>query len=180
MNEQLWFDFTVEGIFVKGLGQRLTPELRSDLKTLGIDLDRLGPAYPVATARKGLEAAWQRVFPELSKTDAFRELGRLSVQGYLDTMVGKAVLGLVRIMGVKRSLLRLHQSLSGGSNYVKASSELVGPNTIEITIQDASDMPTFWEGVLLGGAQIAHAKNLRMTIIDRPVPACGYRVEWDD
>jgi uncharacterized protein (TIGR02265 family) len=180
MSEQLWFDFTIEGIFVKGLGPRLTPELRGDLRALGIDLNKLGPAYSVEASRKALEAAWMRVFPTLSKEDAFRELGRLSVSGYLDTMVGKAVLGLVRLMGVKRSLLRLHQSISGGSNYVKATSTLVGPMTIEIVVQDTSEMPTFWEGILLGGTEIAHAKNLRVTRFTQPAPACGYRVEWDE
>lgn len=180
MSEQLWFDFTVEGIFVKGLGPRLTSELRADLRALGIDLDRLGPAYPVATARKALEAAWKRVFPELSEADAFRELGLLSVKGYLDTMLGKAVLGMVRLLGVRRSLLRVHQTLAGGANYVKASSELVGPTAIEVSLNDTTGMPTFWEGVLLGGIQIAHAKNLRLTPLPRPAPGAAWRVEWDE
>jgi uncharacterized protein (TIGR02265 family) len=180
MNEQLWFDFTIEGIFVKGLGPLLTPELRGDLRALGIDLNHLNPAYPVEVARRGLEAARLRVFPDVPEDEAFRELGRLSVIGYLDTMVGKAVLGMVRLMGVKRSLLRLHQSVSGGSNYVKTSSVLVAPTCIEITIEDVTGLPTFWEGILLGGAQVAHAKNLRLVRFERPAPACGYRVEWDD
>ncbi len=134
----------------------------------------------MATVRQALDATWRRTFPGLSRDDAFRELGRLSVRGYLDTMIGKAVLGMFRLLGVRRSLLKLHQSISGGSNYVKTTSEQVGPTTIEITVHDASEMPTFWEGILLGGAELIHARNLRLSIIARPAPAAGYRVEWDE
>lgn len=178
--QQLWFDVVFEGIFIKGMGSKMTPELKADLLALGINLDRLGPAYPVPIARKALQAAHRRLYPQLSEADAFRELGVSSVKGYLDTFVGKALLGVVKLIGVKRSLMRLHLTLSGGNNYLHSAPQVVGPTCIEITLNDVSDMPTFWEGILFGGAQVAHAKNLRMSLVPKEPPSWAYRVEWDE
>lgn len=179
-SQQLWFSQVIEGIFIKGLGDRLTPELRAELQALGIDLNRLGPGYPVPVVQQALRATHRHIYPELSEADAFRELGISSVRGYLDTFVGKAVLGVVKLIGVKRSLMRLHLTLSGGNNYLQSTPAVIGPTCIEITLNDVSDMPTFWEGVLFGGAQVAHAKNLRMTMVPRDAPSCAFRVEWDE
>jgi uncharacterized protein (TIGR02265 family) len=178
--QQLWFDVVFEGIFIKGMGNRMTPELKADLLALGVDVTRLGPAYPIPVARKALQAAHKRLYPDMTEAEAFRELGISSVKGYLDTFIGKALLGVVKLIGVRRSLMRLHLTLSGGNNYLHSTPEVIGPTCIEITLNDVSDMPTFWEGILFGGAQVAHAKNLRMSLVPKTPPSYSYRVEWDE
>ncbi len=179
--QKLWFDVVIDGVFNKGLGDRLTDSLRTELKALGMDLSRLAPAYPMDTVHRALQAAHRHLFPELSEAEALRELGRLSVRGYFDTFVGKAAVGMIRLIGVRRSLLRLHTTWRSGNNYVETTTSILGPTCIEISINDTSGMPTFWEGLLVEGANIAHAKNLRTTLLPAPnPPAQTYRVEWTD
>jgi hypothetical protein len=38
MAEKLWWSQSIEGLFVRGIGKDMTPELRAKLKDLGIDL----------------------------------------------------------------------------------------------------------------------------------------------
>lgn len=178
--QRLWFEPVIDGIFNKGLGARLTPELRKELLGIGLNLSRLEPAYPIETVRAGLELAHKRLFKELTLEQALFELGASSMRGYTDTLVGKALLGVIRLIGVRRSLLRMHLSMSAGNNYLVTNAEVLGPAAIQLTFNDVSGMPSFYQGIIEEGGRMAHAKNLRLTSIPTPAPGHIFRVEWDD
>lgn len=176
----LWFDSVLDGIFIKGLGTRLTPALKSELKTLGIDVDDLEPAYPVEMVRAGLELVHRHLFKDRSFEDALIELGASSLRGYFETILGRALLGVLRLIGVRRSLLRLNVSMNGGNNFMKTTSEVIAPNCIQVTFSDVSGMANFYRGIIEEGGRLAHAHNLRLTSVERPAPGHAFLVEWDD
>lgn len=41
--DKLVFETALEGLFIRGIGDRITWQLRAELRTLGIDLDRKLP-----------------------------------------------------------------------------------------------------------------------------------------
>lgn len=61
--ERLWFGTVIDAVFIKGLGARVTPSLKADLKRLGIDLDRLRPAYPIEVVTQAFSLVTHQVFP---------------------------------------------------------------------------------------------------------------------
>lgn len=178
--QQLWYTQVIEAIFIKGLGARMTPELKAQLAAAGINLDKLEPGYPLGTVHKGLEIVRLALFPDLTREQAQHELGMLSMRGYTDTFIGKALIKVLQLIGVRRALLRTHLSMSAGNNYLQTTSTVVTDHCVELHFNDISQMPAFYQGLLEEGARLAHAKNIRTTSIEVPSPAHTFRIEWDD
>lgn len=180
--ERLWFSPVIEAVFLKGLGPSLTPALKAEIKKLGIDLDKkLEPAYPVTQVHKAFKVVMRAIYPTLSEEEAFHELGLSSMRGYSETLLGKALMQILKLIGVRRSLLRMHTTMSAGNNYIETSSNVVTANCIELIFSDVSGMPSFYQGIIEEGARMAHAKNLRIsTGAGSTPPGHTFRVEWDD
>ncbi len=65
--ERLWFSTVIEAIFLKGLGDKLTPRLKEEIKKVGIDLNKMSPAYPVEQVYKACKLVMPIVYPGMSE-----------------------------------------------------------------------------------------------------------------
>lgn len=180
MSEQLWFSVVIEGVFIKGLGDRMTPELKLSLKRAGLDLDRLQPAYPLSVVKQAFDLVIAQLFPDMDRDAALLELGRTSLKGYTETLLGRALIQILKLIGVRRSLLRMHTSMRAGNNYLETFSTVIAPSCIDLKFSDVSGMPSFYQGILEEGGRLAHAKNLRVSTHSAAAPAHTFRVEWDE
>lgn len=180
MSEKLWFSAVIEGVFVKGLGERLTPALKADIKKAGIDVDKLQPAYPLEVVHKAFDVVIPRLYADMPKEEALFELGRSSLRGYTETLLGRALLQILKLIGVRRSLLRMHTSMRSGNNFLETFSTVVSSSCVDLKFSDVSEMPSFYQGILEEGGRMAHAKNLRVSTLLSEPPAHVYRVEWDE
>lgn len=178
--ERLWYSTVIEAIFIKGLATRLTPELRLGIKKAGIDLGKLQPAYPIAQVREACRSVMPALFPGKSEDEALHELGVSSMRGYTETLLGRALIQVLKLIGVRRSLLRMHTSMRAGNNFLETSAVVASDRCIELRFSDVSEMPSFYRGILEEGGRMAHAKNLRLTAIDGAAPGQTFRVEWDE
>ncbi len=178
--ERLWFSTVIEAIFLKGLSGKITPKLKADIKKVGIDLDKLAPASPVEQVYAACKLTMPALYPGMSESEAFHQLGVSSMRGYTETLLGKALIQILKLIGVRRSLLRMHTSMRSGNNYLETSSVVVAGNCIELTFSDVSKMPSFYQGIIEEGGRMAHAKNLRVSTLDSVPPAHTFRVEWDE
>src|SRR5262249_52387161 len=103
------YDFAVayEGLFHRGLGSSLTPRLKARLRAAGLDLDRpFEPAYPADRWPIFLRMTAEELFPAVPIGDALRKMGERFFLGYVETLVGKAMLAAMRVIGPMRSLGR--------------------------------------------------------------------------
>ena len=178
--ERLWYSNVIEAVFIKGLATQLTPELRAGIKKIGIDLGKMQPAYPVAQVHQACRSVMPALFPGKTEGEALHTLGVSSMRGYTETLLGRALIQVLKLIGVRRSLLRMHTSMRAGNNYLDTSAVVVNDRCIELRFSDVSEMPTFYQGILEEGGRMAHAKNLRVTSIDGTVPGQTFRVEWDE
>ena len=178
--EQLWFATVIEAVFIKGLGTRLTPPLKAGIKKIGIDLEKLKPAYPVGEVFAACKLVMPVLFPEKTEAEAFHELGVISMRGYTETLLGKALMGILKLIGVRRSLLRMHTTMRSGNNYLETFSTVIASNCVELRFSDVSRMAPFYQGIIEMGGQMAHAKNLRISTVPTDPPGHTYRVEWDE
>jgi uncharacterized protein (TIGR02265 family) len=178
--ERLWFSPVIEAVFLKGLGDRLTPALKEEIKTAGINLDKLQPAYPLEVVDKAFAIVRTRLYAGMSEDEALHELGLSSLRGYTETLLGKALIQILKLIGVRRSLLRMHTSMRSGNNYLETFSTVVSSTCIDLKFSDVSGMPSFYQGIIEEGGRMAHAKNLKVTTIASEAPSHTFRVEWDE
>ena len=61
--EKLWFSQAIEGLFIRGLGARLTPDVRAKISAEGIDLGKLQPAYPIEQIHRAARAVLPTLWP---------------------------------------------------------------------------------------------------------------------
>ncbi len=120
LDERLWYRDAVEGLFIRELQDVLEPAHRAQLKSLGLDLSRLLPAYPVATFRAGLELVGPLVAPNQPPLEQQLELGRRLTRGYFDTFLGRAMSKMMAMVGPDRGITRIGRSFRSLNNYVDA------------------------------------------------------------
>ncbi len=178
--ERLWFSTVIEAIFIKGLAGKITPSLKADIKKVGIDFDKLAPAYPVEQVYAACKLTMPVLYEGMSEPEALHQLGVISMRGYTETLLGKAVIQLLKLIGVRRSLLRMHTTMRSGNNYLETSSVVLASNCVELKFSDVSKMPSFYQGIIEEGGRMAHAKNLRVSTADNAAPGHTFRVEWDE
>ncbi len=179
LTEHLWYATVVESVFLKGLGPLMTPALKQVVRDEGIDLDKLLPAYPVVTVVRAARVVLPALYPGLPADQALRAFGAASMRGYNETLIGRAAVQLLKLLGTRRALERLHVSMSSGNNYLKTGFTALTANSAELTLSDVSTIPSFYQGIFEQGGQMIGAKNFKVKVL--PVTGAGgrYHVEWD-
>lgn len=179
MTERLWFQQAVEGCFVKGLGNDLTPALRAELASLGIDVEHLLPGYPVELVSQGLRVAAKHLPHPDGEGVALRELGRRFMLGYQQTFIGRAMVTMMGVLGVHRVLPRMKRNISTGGNFMETRFTLLEPGRGLLWLSDVGGVPDFWEGVLLQGAVFSNAPTTTVTYAtDLNGPGCTYEIQF--
>ncbi|MDQ3266416.1 MAG: DUF2378 family protein [Myxococcota bacterium] len=179
--EKVVFDHTVEGLFFKALGNRLTPRIKERLREVGIDLDakRLQAAYPFESWMAALRIATDEVFPGMEHGEAMFKMGELMIAGYQQTVMGKALLGMMRVLGPKRILQRAQQSFRSANNYTETRLTEVDETTMDVWVNHIGTYPTFTSGLLYAGVCAAGAKNAEVKVLDFDGrEGATFRVSW--
>jgi len=178
MSEKLVFEQTIEALFVRAVGSRMSPALRRRLKDLGIDLEKkLRPAYTFEQWMGSLKAGAEELFPSQPLDQAMFQLGELFIDGYRETFLGRAVLGVVRVLGPKRTLKRSTQNFRSGNNYTETRLTEVDDTTSELWLNEVGPYPSFTAGIIHAGL-VACGVVPTVTMEGHDGHACTYRVSW--
>lgn len=94
-----------EGLFIRALAAE--GAFADALRTVGVDVRRLQPRYPIEVWNEALEVAWKHRFSHLAREAAYRELGRQLAHGFLRTLVGKVVDVSLPLLGPERFIQRI-------------------------------------------------------------------------
>jgi uncharacterized protein (TIGR02265 family) len=145
--QQRWvvFDHTVEGLFLIALKGRLSSVATARLRAEGMDLsNKLLPAYPFATWKRCLEIAVMDLYGKLPRPEGYRRLGHDAVNGMCKTVLGRAMLGVTRLLGPLRALRRLDHNLHSADNYVRARLTELSPTWCEVGISEVAPSSSAW------------------------------------
>ena len=179
-SEQVIFSDAVEGLFIKGLGARVTPGLHTELKAVGLDLKgKLLPAYSRKVWNAAIPLAASHVWPELAVAEAHVRLGRTIIDGFKQTLLGKALAGMTKILGPMRTLGRMRKNLRTGGNYNKTNLFADGPSDVRFWINEPFIHPGYVQGLLQGTLEISGARNATVEVISVDTEGALYRVRWD-
>jgi uncharacterized protein (TIGR02265 family) len=164
-SEQVFFDDAVAGLFVRGLGERLTPRLRGRLRELGIDLDKqLLPAYPATTFRAGVEAAGEELFPDGTLAERHYQVGCIALEGFQRGALGSSMFEHLKVISPERSVKRMEKNLRGAMNFIEVSYRAVSATEFELALDDVVGMPDFFRALIERGSAAAGRSGTQVSL----------------
>ncbi|HLT31070.1 MAG TPA: DUF2378 family protein [Myxococcaceae bacterium] len=165
----LEFQQVIEGLFLVALGSRRTARLDARLKEAGLDLSLpLEPAYPSMRYVGWLKITAEELFPELDEAQGLRQLGAEMMGGYTNTLIGRAIFGVMRVIGIRRAFDRITRSFRSGDNYTEAQAEFVGPTEALVRFNEVHGVPTYIEGALEKALRMLGADDGRVVLESCP------------
>jgi uncharacterized protein (TIGR02265 family) len=178
--EKLVFATTVEALFVRGLGGRLGCATRRRLRDAGLDLDcRLEVAYPLEQWKAFLGIAAEELYPQLPATEAHWRLGEHFIEGYLQTFVGRVVLGMAEALGALRTLAHVGKDVCSGNNFGEFQSAELASGHLRLWVNDVlSAQPGFAAGAFVRVLQVGGARDVHVDVADFDGVACTFDIRW--
>jgi uncharacterized protein (TIGR02265 family) len=171
------FSQAVEG-FVRALGDRLDDRAKDGLKAIGLDLRKpLEPAYPLDTWFAVMRFGARLIAPGLPEPEQLEQLGRRFIDGYEQTLVGRALLASMRVLGPRRTLERMSRNFRSGNNYTETRLEPKGPTDYELWFNQVRSTD-FYRGMLEAGLTRTNAKALQVRLVTHDSAGATFRVTW--
>ncbi|NBD14441.1 MULTISPECIES: DUF2378 family protein [Corallococcus] len=175
---EIVFGHTVEGLLL-ALKGRLEGPLRAKLKAAGLDLDRkLEPAYPNAIWQRLLQIGAEELFPGVPMGEAQWLLGERFVTGYFETNMGRALHGVLKLLGPARALERTSRNLASGSNFLHVEVDRLADRDYRIKVNEGGTYPQFIGAICHFGTLTTGVKGLTTVVELREGRAATYRVRW--
>jgi uncharacterized protein (TIGR02265 family) len=181
-SEKLVHAQTVEALFVRAFENRLTPSCREALKKAGLDLDRkLEKTYTLEQWKDFLRTAAAHVYGGVPAEAAYYSLGGRFMDAWFGTFLGKALLGVARIAGPRRMLLRAGQGIRAGNNFSEVEVVERGPASLELKVNDVmADQPTFTAGMLARAVELAGGWRVVAIPEGFDGTACTFHIRWSE
>jgi uncharacterized protein (TIGR02265 family) len=179
--EQLVYENAVEGLFIKAFGKQLTPALKAAIKEVGIDLSQpLKTQYPGVVVNQATALLRKHLFGRESDDEkAYFLIGSGTLDGYFDTVLGRAMVSVLRIVGYERIIDRLPRQMASGSNYQFVEVKRVKPGEATVSCSDYQPHPALNLGVLTRAfTHYFPAPGFRMTIAEVLPERALYKLTW--
>jgi len=177
---ELVFQQAVEGLFHVGLKGQVTPPLQARLRDAGLDLSRpLLPAYPRAAWNRFIQVTAESLWPQEPPERAYHALGRQLLLGYSRTLMGGAIIRLLRLIGPRRTLDRMTQNFRSGGNYNLCRVTGLGPREVLLWLNEPTLHPAYVEGIIDATLELVGVAERHITVHARDAEGCTYRVAWE-
>lgn len=150
---RIWFPDAVESLWVKGLADRTTPQLRTELKQRGLDLGPpLLPGYPAELIAEVTHFAAPRMFPDLTPEVAIYRMGEIAIDQFAYSLLGRALFPMLKVFGGKRTMLRMQSNMRTSNNFTRIDVAEVAPERFRLSFHETDGMPWFWKALTDRGA----------------------------
>ncbi len=181
-SEKLVYSGTVEALFLRALENRLTPACRMRLREAGLDLDqKLSPTYTFEQWKHFLRVAADHIYAGMPAEAAYYSLGERLVEGYFSTLFGRALLGMVRLAGPRRTLAQVRVGFRGGTHGGEVRVVARGPNALDVWLSDVmAEHPTFAAGLLARVAEMAGGQHALAIPEDFDGQSATIHVHWSE
>jgi uncharacterized protein (TIGR02265 family) len=177
--EHVVFGHTVEALLKVLRARQDEGPLRQRLKAVGVDLDLpLEPAYPYAQWQQLLRLASEELFPGLPAAEAHWRLGERFIQSYFETNMGRALQGVLKLLGPARTLERTTRNMASGNNYLQFNVERLSPTDYRLRVNQGGLHPEFIGALCHFGTLTTGVKNLSTVMEGRAGSAATYRMRW--
>jgi len=86
---------------------------------------------------------------------------------------------VLKLMGPRRVLGRVNNTLRSGNNYIHASLAPIGPTTWEGEVNECNGNPNYVAGVMEQGLIISGGRNVRVEVFEFNGHSAKFRIAWD-
>lgn len=164
-SEQLIFGPTVEGLFVRGLGQKLTPELVSQLRAVGLDVEkRIEKAYPRRVITDSISIVARGLYPDVSEAEGWYRIGKHVVVGLKAQPLMSATVLAMRVAGPRLTMKVVARTFRQTNNYMRVMLFEHARNHFELELWPSSPQPRYMQAVIEDMLAIAGAKELAVDV----------------
>lgn len=176
MTERLVFESSVQGM-LKCLGTPLPADVKPKLLALGVNPDRLLPAYTMQQFTALMALIGELRYPTLSADEKDYALGQDFVRGFGQTLIGKATFAMAGVLGPLRTSRRLTHSMRTVNNYTNSSILEEGPDFVRVWIAPVG-RPHFYRGVFDEAGRAAHLMQYRAELTGFTGERADFTFHW--
>lgn len=172
------FGQSVEALW-KSCGPSPGPAIVKAFTDSGIDITKkLAVAYSAEQYAALMARLAEARFPEAGPDERFLLLGRAFIEGYQQTMIGRALLRLLSVIGPRRVLLQTTRSFRSANNYSRADVKELEPRHFQMVVSPVNH-PGWHVGIVTAGLQVAGAKNVKMELASRQGDEATFDITWE-
>ncbi len=170
---------TVEAFVQRVLLRRglLSLEFDRELKALGFDASR--PTEVTLDMWETLmRRSAKRLSPQKTEADALNDLGREQLRGYTEGLVGRALSTLLRLIGPRRTMLRMMENYRTADSVTEVKSTELSPTAIELEFSSDFNMPTYVSGLMEETLVMLRAKDPKVEFKKQATGSTVFSVSW--
>jgi len=177
--DEVVFKNVVESLFVRALGSKLSLRCVERIRDGGIDLRfKLTGFYLRETFYRCVRIAGEELFPGVDQDQQMVMLGTVFMEGFEQTLIGRAALTAARFMGTRRTLERMANNFRTSNNYMQVDFQEVRAGEVLLTLSQTSGVPGYFEGALRRGLLFAGARDLVVRREAYDGSRCTMRITW--
>lgn len=170
------FEHTMRGL-LDVAGPELSPDLKARLVAAGVDPDALLPAYGTAIYGRVLELVRQALFADRSPEEGNFAIGRAFFQRYERTLMGRAVLVAIRVLGARRMLDRMSRNFRTANNYTETRVTELGTGDCEVWFNRIIE-PHYYRGLLTEALSRAGSEQYEVLLQSHGPDGAVFRLRW--
>ncbi len=176
MTEKVVFAQSMEALY-RALSPHTPLERAAFAKAQVISGDRFAAAYPVQLHVDILDACAQSRFSQLEEFERYAAIGRLYLLGFEKTLLGSALMAMLKVLGPRRALDRMTRNFRTANNFTEGTVQTFAPNHHWVHI-NYTVRPGFYFGLLESGCLRAGAKDLVVKVVETKNLATTYEIKW--
>lgn len=134
----------------------------------------------MVTWLKCLRVIVEELFPGVPMEEAFRRLARQHVDGYGRTLMGRATVRVMRLLGPRRMVNRLPSMLSATDNYTAGTVEERGPREFVLSLNSNLQPAAYAEALFEALLSACGAVEPRVTRQENHEDRSSYLLTWSD
>lgn len=178
MVEKLIFSQTFEGLLRVVGSRQMTPVIEEGLRARGLDVKRpLLPAYDHRVFLEVVPFLAKHLHPRLGEDPAIVALARDFVDAFGFTLIGRALLAMIRVIGPRRTLERLTRQLRTANNFSQTRVTERSATGYDVWVNEVA-MPGWYQGIFERGLELAGAHQVKVVLAERSAGAGTFRVDW--
>jgi uncharacterized protein (TIGR02265 family) len=176
----LVFSHTVQGLFSRAFPKGVPVSLKEKLRVAGVDLDKpLLPAYSVETWIRCIQLSAPVAFPDELPSMAWHKLGEQMIDGYQETMIGRAMFASLRLLGPRRMLQRARRNFRSGNNYTDVLFTDVSETEMDLWFNETNEvLRHFTAGLVVAGMRMGGAEMPQLSILHTDARGVTFRAAW--
>jgi len=179
MSDGVIYKHSVEAFIQRVLLRRglLSLEFDRELRALGVDASR--PTEVTADVWiKLLKLTARRISPNKTEEEALEELGREQLRGYLEGLVGRAILTVVKLGGPQRTMLRMAENIRTADSITRVQAVELSPTSVQLEFDTDYGVQGYMRGLLHETLVMQNVKDPKVTVRKTETGSLVFTTSW--